>query len=1639
MLLKSKKRIALFTAVVMILTTAFSLPVLAEEQPDSVETTEQMAEAEPASATDAEMVQETEETEADTEENVQEAQFVVFDHIYNENVPLYRNFSSCELLVKADPSVFTRNTEVVSVLDGVYMLRFSSEEETRNAYTYYYDKVQSIDVNVSAFTISSGDTEAPVTETPVTETPEQGITEVPVPDVADLSEVNTGEDAFSQVTELPDTSMHGTIALIDTGCSGKNVRKAVSVIGENAADDNGHGTAMYNAITAEYPDAQILSIKALGADGTAQISDIYAAIRYAIDSDVKIINLSIAARKTAASGLIDEIIKEATDKGIIVVGAAGNQGRRAALYVPGGLPEVVTAGACDSKGKRLEKSNYGDTVDYNVFASSTSEAAAILSAMIDRDGIEKLPVNQGKIFATDYVVPQTTEAEVTTEAITEATELEPEKTTEAGVTTETTEATTEAEVSTGTTEAITEATELDTEKPGKWNISDLIDSIFYMQTGSCAGYVSQRLGLPYMSRILYLYPYLLEHGWRVVGRGGPYVTSVQRGCSDLSAEVNRVARPGDIIVFYSSPNWGNNDDQTHVGIINKTGGAGEYESGTSLYTYPSYDYDSTDNKGARTNYSIARWAYYAKSDGKSSNSFEILSKVTVEEKGELKLQKSSSMPEVTNGNGCYSLEGAVYNVYSGSTASGTPVATLTTDATGAATISNLNVGTYTLKEVKAPAGYALDTTEYHVTTKKSVVTRVDVTDRPLMDPATILLKKQNTNGLPIAGAQYTVKYYKSVKMNTDPAAAGVPLDRTWAFKTDENGAINFSNDQKWFVSGDAFYLNAFNAAALPEGTVTIQETSAPAGYVLDPTIYTRQITPDANNDIGVSTFNAPTITEQTVRGDMAFTKKTEDGEPLANVKFSLTCNDTGESHIIWTDENGYFSTASSYIPHSKDTNSEAAGSGIWFGNETLDDNRGALPYCTYTLKELRCDANKNKYKNIQPITFSITSNNQVYSLADVINYKFPLISTNVIDNETGTNVAALGDTFAGVDIVHLDKLEIGHKYKLTMKAHSKAKGEDLAVIEKKFEATATRMDVNVDVNIDVTDDLRGTDVVIFEYLVDEAYPDEMIAFEEDLGNADQTVHFPKIGTTFTDNATGDHVAYPDKKVKHTDEVAYTNLLVGKTYKTVATLKYKDSGEPVVDADGNEITKEVEFTPEEPDGTVDVVFEFDASLLAGKSIVAFEKVYYEGKEVAAHEDLTDEGQTIRYPKIGTTFTDNATGDHVAYPDKKVKHTDEVAYTNLLVGKTYKAVATLKFKDSGETVVDADGNEITQEVEFIPETADGTVDVVFEFDASLLAGKSIVAFEKVYYEGKEVAAHEDLTDEGQTIRYPKIGTTFTDNMTGDHVASPDKQVKHTDVVAYTNLLVGKTYKTVATLKYKDSGEPVKDADGKEITEEVEFTPGTPDGTVDVVFEFDASLLAGRSIVAFEKVYYEDKEVAAHEDLTDEGQTIRYPKIGTTFTDNATGNHVAFPDKKVKHTDVVAYTNLLVGKTYKTVATLKYKDSGEPVVDADGKEITEEVEFTPETPDGTVDVVFEFDASLLAGRSIVAFEKVYYEDKEVAAHEDLTDEGQTITYPPKPPKVTPPVKTGDSAKLLIPIAAGIAAAAGIVVMVYKRKKKK
>ena len=80
---------------------------------------------------------------------------------------------------------------------------------------------------------------------------------------------------------------------------------------------------------------------------------------------------------------------------------------------------------------------------------------------------------------------------------------------------------------------------------------------------------------------------------------------------------------------------------------------------------------------------------------------------------------------------------------------------------------------------------------------------------------------------------------------------------------------------------------------------------------------------------------------------------------LANVPFKITSKTTGESHIVVTDKNGQFSTASDWASHKKNTNAGTSSEdGIWFGTSEPDDSKGALLYDTYEIEELACESNK---------------------------------------------------------------------------------------------------------------------------------------------------------------------------------------------------------------------------------------------------------------------------------------------------------------------------------------------------------------------------------------------------------------------------------------------------------------------------------------------------------------------------------------------------------------------------------------------------------------------------------------------------------------------------------------------------------
>ena len=133
-------------------------------------------------------------------------------------------------------------------------------------------------------------------------------------------------------------------------------------------------------------------------------------------------------------------------------------------------------------------------------------------------------------------------------------------------------------------------------------------------------------------------------------------------------------------------------------------------------------------------------------------------------------------------------------------------------------------------------------------------------------------------------------------------------------------------------------------------------------------------------------------------------------------------------------------------------------------------------------------------------------------------------------------------------------------------------------------------------------------------------------------------------------------------------------------------------------------------------------------------------------MATHADVTDEGQTVRFVDIHTTATDQADGDHEIAASAGQTVVDRVEYTNLTPGKEYVLTGTLHLVNTDGT----DGGAVANATKtFTPEASDGYVDVTFDVDASQLAGSKLVAFEELSSDGTRVAAHEDLTDEGQTV--------------------------------------------------------------------------------------------------------------------------------------------------------------------------------------------------------------------------------------------------------------------------------------------------
>ncbi|WP_311776882.1 VaFE repeat-containing surface-anchored protein [Trueperella abortisuis] len=259
---------------------------------------------------------------------------------------------------------------------------------------------------------------------------------------------------------------------------------------------------------------------------------------------------------------------------------------------------------------------------------------------------------------------------------------------------------------------------------------------------------------------------------------------------------------------------------------------------------------------------------------------------------------------------------------------------------------------------------------------------------------------------------------------------------------------------------------------------------------------------------------------------------------------------------------------------------------------------------------------------------------------------------------------------------------------------------------------------------------------------------------------------------------------------------------------------------------------------------------------------------------------------------------------------------------------------------------------------------------------------------------ITSVEDTTEQYTITPEPGIHTTLMYKSTRGAV--PAGKVELVDQVSYTNLVPGKEYMLTGTIMVKSTGKPLTDGEGKLVKTTAKFTPEKPNGSQDVVFTADLTGYAGEEIVAFEKLYEGDVELAVHADINDKDQTLKITKLSTSATDKADGDQVmektgtqSIVDKVCEHSG-----QLIPGTTY-TITTTLMQDNGEPVLDKDGKPVTVTTPFTPATADECASVEISFDASLVQGSKVVVFEDVLVDDVLIGVHHDLNDVDQTITF--------------------------------------------
>lgn len=909
---------------------------------------------------------------------------------------------------------------------------------------------------------------------------------------------------------------------------------------------------------------------------------------------------------------------------------------------------------------------------------------------------------------------------------------------------------------------------------------------------------------------------------------------------------------------------------------------------------------------------------------------------------------------------------------------------LTTDKKGWAKTKDLPYGTYVMHQSKGLPSSNL-VPDFEVEIEENGKTYYYLLNNVPIEAYLRVLKVDAFDGEPIkTGAQFQIR-------NPDGSLYTDPITGEDIFKSDNKGYIKTSNP-------------------LPYGKgYKLIEIQAPSGYYIS-----RELIDGVSFDVTADSYILDRLnpSSKTYVAIVDFTVK-NDSEPI--ITTVAAASDGGKEVVLGKKAKIKDTVQLSNVIYGKNYTVNGWLVDKETGNPVLDD---AGNHITATAKV------KPSYSNTDTVTLTYIFDTTLLGGHDIVSYvelvrtfkgksevvaaekdlnnadqtvhvPAPVIGTTA--QVDGEKLAAPVSSVALTDTVSYENLTPGSEYAFVGTLMDKKTGE--AVLDqagnpitaktvytpKKSSGTA-----NVNFVFDASQ-LRGKELVVFEQVL---YCESLVCIHEDINDAGQTIRVtnPEIGTTAA--VDGEHIALATDKITLVDTVSYADLIPGKAYTVSGQLMIKETSQALLNADGNAVIASKTFVPEKSSGKVDISFVFDAGALSGQTLVAFESLLYAEESVAEHAVIEDEDQSVHLPNIGTALkTDDE--NKVSDPLPTVKLFDSVAYENLIPGKEYTIVGKLMVKETGDALLDKGGTPVTSTVTFVPNEPNGTAILPFTIDARKLGGKSVVAFETIQYNGKDIAIHADLSDADQTVSIndPFIDTVATVN--GEHIAQVAENTVLTDKVYYSNVTPGKMYTIVGKLMNHETGDVLRDADDAPVTAKVQFTAEAASGSVEVVFSLNSASLAGKSVVAFEELMREDEVIASHRDMEDENQTVHFPVIGTTAKSEQ-GTHISKAQENISITDTVAYRNLIPGKEYTVSGILMDKSTDKPMLDDLGKEIKATATFTPDSTDGNIDVVYTFPGITLAGKTIVAFENLFCGEHLLVTHSDIEDADQTVYLP-------------------------------------------